>query len=305
MSMHTILVVDDDAKARDVAAHCLREHGMTPVFAENGREALRVLEELEKSGAGARPDAVLTDLNMPEMNGLELVETMRRDRPEIPVVLMTSRGSEEDAVAALRAGALSYVPKRELRGSLCNAMRTVVAAVQARRRHARAIPPEASDDQSHFVLGYEMDAVVALVSALRANLERRGYQDETVLFQVTTALGEAFSNAIDHGNLELDSSLRERRDGIYEKLRQERAKTQPYRDRRVHVVERFSNGSVTYVISDEGRGFDVSSIPDPTNPENLLRASGRGLMLIRTFMDEVTFNESGSEITMTKHRDSA
>lgn len=295
--MNTILVVDDDARALDVAAGCLREHGMTPEFASNGREALRLL------GKGSQPDAVLTDLHMPEMNGLELVERMRVEHPDIPVVLMTSRGSEDDAVAALRAGALSYVPKRELRGSLCDAMRTVVAAVEARRRHAGAVS-DADGSESHFVLGYELDALVALVSHLRANLERVDFCDETALFQVSTALGEAFTNAVDHGNLELDSTLRERRDGAYEKMRQQRATEPPYRDRRVHVIERLSSDNVTYVVRDEGRGFDVSSIPDPTDAENLLKASGRGLMLIRTFMDDVSFNRRGNVITMTKCCDS-
>jgi CheY-like chemotaxis protein/anti-sigma regulatory factor (Ser/Thr protein kinase) len=269
---------------------------MTPAFARNGRDAMHILEK------GPKPDAVLTDLNMPEMNGLQLVEHMRRHLPGIPVVLMTSRGSEDDAVAALRAGALSYVPKRELRGSLCDAMRTVVAAVEAKRRQEEAVS-EGDGSESHFVLGYELDAAVALVSHLRANLEQMEFCDETALFQVSTALGEAFANAIDHGNLELDSSLRERRDDSYEKLRQERARALPYRDRRVHVTERLSPAFVTYVVRDQGRGFDVSSIPNPTNPANLLKASGRGLMLIRTFMDDVAFNESGNEITMTKRRD--
>jgi len=71
----------------------------------------------------------------------------------------------------------------------------------------------------------------------------------------------------------------------------------------VHVVERLAPGEVSYSILDEGPGFDWSLVPDPRNPENLLKPSGRGLMLIRTFMDEVTFNESGNEIAMTKRRD--
>ena len=76
----------------------------------------------------------------------------------------------------------------------------------------------------------------------------------------------------------------------------------PYRERRVRVCERLDPDAVTYVIRDEGKGFDLSTVPDPTNPDNLLKASGRGLMLIKTFMDEVTFNGVGNEITMVKRR---
>jgi CheY-like chemotaxis protein len=295
--MERILVVDDSEEAREVAGECLRDHGMTPIFAKNGRQAVRVVEE-------SPPDAVLTDLHMPEMDGLELVEYMRRTHASVPVVLMTSRGSEETAVHALKAGALSYVPKKELRGNLCDAMGVVVAAVEARRYRERA-RTLLERSEARFVLGYELDGPTALVSHLQSNLAQLNFCDETGLFQVSTALAEAFNNAVDHGNLELDSSLREERLDLYDKLRQERAQEQPYRDRRVRVTERITPDAVAYVVQDEGRGFDVSCIPDPRDSRCLLKASGRGLMLIRTFMDHVTFNEVGNEVTMTKRRTDA
>ena len=59
---------------------------------------------------------------------------------------------------------------------------------------------------------------------------------------------------------------------------------------------------MTYVITDEGPGFDPSSLPDPTDLENLEKASGRGLLLIRTFMDEVQHNDRGNELTMVFRR---
>jgi len=292
--MDRILVVDDSKEAREIAGDCLREHGLTPVFAENGRAAIRAIEKNP-------PDAVLTDLHMPEMNGLELVEYMRLEHSSIPVVLMTSRGSEQTAFEALKAGALSYVPKKELRGNLCEAMGIVVAAVEA-RRHRERVRTLLERSEAHFVLGYEPDGPAALVNHLQSRLEQLNLCDETGLFQVGTALAEALSNAIDHGNLDLPSSLREGGGDRYEKLRQERVLERPYRDRRARVTERISPDAVTYVVRDEGKGFDFSSIPDPTDSRHLLKASGRGLMLIRTFMDEVTFNETGNEITLVKRR---
>ena len=63
-----------------------------------------------------------------------------------------------------------------------------------------------------------------------------------------------------------------------------------------------TRGSATFVVRDEGPGFDTSRLPDPTAPENVAQVNGRGLFLIRTFMDDVRFNERGNEITMTKRR---
>jgi CheY-like chemotaxis protein len=290
--MERILVVDDSAVAREVAGECLRDHGMTPVFAKNGREAVRVVEENP-------PDAVLTDLRMPEMSGLELVEYMRREHSSVPVVLMTSHGNEQTAVDALKAGALSYIPKKELRGNLCDAMGMVIAAVEARRYRERT-RTLLERSEARFILGYELDGPTALVSHLQSNLKQLNFCDETGLFQVSTALAEAFTNAIDHGNLELDSSLREESHELYDKLRHKRAQEPPYCDRRVRVTEEITREAVTYIVSDEGNGFDVSSIPDPRDPECVLKASGRGLMLVRTFMDQVTFNDVGNEVTMAK-----
>ncbi len=57
-----------------------------------------------------------------------------------------------------------------------------------------------------------------------------------------------------------------------------------------------------FVVRDEGQGFDPALLPDPTDPVNLERVSGRGLLLIQTFMDRVEHNARGNEITMVKFR---
>jgi len=270
---------------------------MVPLFAANGREALNVI-------ATSSPDAVLTDLHMPEMDGLELVERMRSKYPRMPVVLMTSQGSEESAMCALKAGALSYVPKNELRNNLCDAMAIVVSAVEV-KRHREKTRAMLEQSESRYVVGCDLHAAAALVSHLEGNLDRLHFCDDTGIFQVGTALGEALGNAVDHGCLELDSEVREETTAEYAKLRQERALQAPWCDRKVRVTERITPDVVNYVIEDQGGGFDVSSVPDPRDPENLLRASGRGLMLIRTFMDEVTFNDRGNVINLTKKRAAA
>ena len=63
-----------------------------------------------------------------------------------------------------------------------------------------------------------------------------------------------------------------------------------------------SSGAASFIIRDEGPGFDPSKLPDPTDARNLGKPSGRGLLLIRTFMDEVGYNPSGNEIRLIKRR---
>jgi anti-sigma regulatory factor (Ser/Thr protein kinase) len=120
------------------------------------------------------------------------------------------------------------------------------------------------------------------------------------------ALEEALTNALYHGNLEVSSALREGDDpGAYQRTAQDRRRRPPYSDRRIHVRSRLTPAEGVIRIRDEGPGFDPNNLPDPTDPENIVKASGRGLLLIRTFMDEVTFNPTGNEITMRLRKDSA
>jgi CheY-like chemotaxis protein/anti-sigma regulatory factor (Ser/Thr protein kinase) len=290
----TVLVVDDAAVDREIAGKCIKEAGLTPIFAENGRIALEMI-------LSQPPDIVLTDMQMPEMDGLELVKSVRAEMPSIPTILMTAWGSEEFAVTALKHGAASYVPKKNLKRDLMVALRSVLSAVETARERKRVIELfESSEVQ--YVLGHDPACRCALVSHLQDSLRQLEFCDEAEVIRVGTALAEAIDNAVDHGNLELDSALREESDNAYREEAKRRAEIEPYRDRRVHVTARLSRHEAIYLIRDQGSGFDVDSLPDPTDPENLLLCSGRGVLLIRTFMDEVAFNDKGNELTMIKRR---
>jgi CheY-like chemotaxis protein len=290
----TILIVDDAKLDRSIAGACAKQEGLDTQYAEDGAAALALIEK-------QKPDVVLTDLVMPAMDGLALVTQIRRRHPTVPVILMTGKGVEDTAVQALKAGAASYIPKRFLKQSLGDTVRSVLATAKAiaERHDAWTF---LSYRESQYVLGYERDGRSTLIAHLEEELDRFDLCDASERIRVGTALSEALANAIDHGNLELNSSLRENSDQAYYALGQQRAAQSPYRDRRVHITARLTPSEVTYVIRDEGPGFDYRDLPDPTDPENLVKLSGRGLLLIRMFMDEVRFNERGNEITMVKRR---
>jgi anti-sigma regulatory factor (Ser/Thr protein kinase) len=121
--------------------------------------------------------------------------------------------------------------------------------------------------------------------------------------RVGVALHEALRNAIHHGNLELSSQLRHAEPEAYYHLAAQRQRQEPYCARRVYLQAREARDESQYIIRDEGSGFNVSQLDyDPTNHGNLHIPSGRGLFLIRTFMDEVRFNSLGNEITMIHRR---
>ncbi|MEM1030726.1 MAG: response regulator [Myxococcota bacterium] len=288
-----VLVVDDSALDRRLAGRIItRRTDFEVAYAEDGEDALARI-------ATDRPDVVLTDLLMPKLTGLQLVEQVRAQWSDLPVILMTAHGSEETAVTALRRGAASYVPKRNLAGELIRTLRDVAALAPQPRTRARSELDSRVSIEETFELDYAPQRLQRLLEHLESQLAAMEICDETAGIQVAVALREALVNATHHGNLELDSTLKE--EGAWERTAAERQSISPYRERRVRVTARHLRGAVaTYTVTDEGAGFDPTTLPDPTDPRNLEQVHGRGLMLIRTFMDAVEHNARGNEITMTK-----
>ena len=291
--MPIILVVDDDRVDQELVARCLKSlDDVELLYASHAQQAI-------ESIAVRSPDIVLTDLRMPGMDGLELVEHLQQEQPGLPVILMTSQGNERIAVQALKAGALSYVPKSAMKTDLTDTVLDVLKIAEARRMR-RTLFGYLQHCEVRFELENDPGLVFPVAAYFEDHLGLRGFGNPTVCGQIGIALAEALTNAMIHGNLEVDSELRTTAHAEYRDLIRRRRAEEPYASRRVRCSARETTDSIEYTIEDQGDGFDVTTLPDPTAPENLLNVSGRGLLLIRTYMDQVAFNDRGNRITMKK-----
>jgi CheY-like chemotaxis protein len=295
--MARVLVVEDSPTQASDERFLLEDAGFDVDVAADGIEALSSLAE-------RLPDLIVTDLQMPRMDGLALVEAVRRRHPSVPVVLVTAHGSEEIAARALRSGAASYVPKRYLGRDLPQVARQIIAMAAPDPEQLRVIE-SLEEMRLRFVLENDQSLVAPLIRRLEEAVLEMGLCDRAELIRIAVALREAIVNAIDHGNLELDSELRQDDERVYERLGEERRLQSPYCERRVHIDVALARTEATFAIRDEGRGFDPTALPDPTDPANLSRIGGRGVLLIRTLMDEVNFNPTGNEIILIKRRQPA
>ena len=122
----------------------------------------------------------------------------------------------------------------------------------------------------------DTDSACRIMDRLLDQMKLLEWEDHDI-FAVHLAVEEALVNAIKHGN-QKDAS------------------------KAVHVSLSVSRDLVEISIRDEGGGFDPEDVPDPTDEDNLELPSGRGLMLMRTYMSSVQFNESGNQVVMTKRR---
>lgn len=292
-AQHTVLVVDDSAIDRRLASGLLEKNGRYQiVLATSGKDAMQTLK--------SQPiDLVLTDLQMEEMDGLQLVEAVRSDYPLTPVILMTALGSEEIAVKALEKGAASYVAKRRLNQDLMEIVEQVIENSDENRTQSRLMHRLARNEFS-FVLNNDLSLVHSLVKYLQHTLRCVRLADEVDRLRVGIAVEEALLNALYHGNLEVSSDLKESAPNLFEDTARQRCLEEPYRNRRIFVDACVSREVARFVVRDEGCGFDPTKLPDPCDPENLEKPSGRGILLMRSFMDEITFSEKGNEVTLVK-----
>ncbi len=290
--MSRILVVEDSPTQALEMEALLEDAGFSVTVVGDGKSALRSVRM-------STPELVVTDLELPGMDGLSLIETFKKEYPFVPVILVTAHGSEELVARALRVGAASYVPKRSLLRDLIPTLKDVLA-VSASKARRQQVARSMTRVESQFVLDNDASLITPLVRHIEEDLAAMKFCDPTTLTRIGVALREALVNAIEHGNLELSSELRQGEGKAYRDLGNQRRRETPYRDRGVYFTSIVSPTEATFIIRDDGPGFDPKHLNDPTEPSQIMRESGRGILLIKAFMDEVSHNEAGNEITMRK-----
>ena len=122
--MTTILLVEDDERISEPLIRVLGSEGFEVIHAATGSDGMAAV-------LGRRPDLMLLDLTLPDIDGLDVCRRVREDRPEMPIIMLTARADEMDVIVGLGAGADDYVPKPFRLAEL-------VARIRARLRIAQA-----------------------------------------------------------------------------------------------------------------------------------------------------------------------
>jgi DNA-binding NtrC family response regulator len=125
-----VLVVDDESRLRDMLVRSASEMGFDPVSARSAEQALKLLE-----ADGENVDIVLLDLNLPGMDGMDLLEQLRRRWPHVQVVILTGFGNLDSAKKAIRLDAVDFLTKP------CPLEELEIALAKARRRRLEVLQP--------------------------------------------------------------------------------------------------------------------------------------------------------------------
>jgi DNA-binding NtrC family response regulator len=174
----TVLLIDDDESLRRVVEYNLREDGYRVVTAADGRSGLQRFHE-------SSVDLVLTDIRMPEMDGVELMTHLKSMQPDLPVIVLTAHGTIDSAVEAMKVGAFDYLTKPFSRDQLKASVRKALelGALASENRQLRQIVSERFSFASMIAGSRAMRAVTDTVSRVAAS-------ETTVLLEGESGTGK-------------------------------------------------------------------------------------------------------------------
>ena len=288
-----VLVIDDESGTRKALVMFLQHRGYQVDEAENGVNGLELFRK-------HHPGVVFCHLHMPRMGGLDFLKAAKQVDPQVTILMITACDEQDVILQALRLGAKNFFQKplnfEDVTESLM-ALENQVIAEQGSRFEYSCL----KEERKVLSIPNDLNQVSPVVNYITPTLTN--YFDEQTVHGIQGALIEMIVNAIEHGNLGI--SYEEKTQAIetdkLSQLIQEKGSQDELSQRRVTIEYSLDAEKVSYSIEDEGEGFDISSLPDPSEPENLWLGHGRGILMSRALMDEVSYNEKGNKVTLSKN----
>ena len=261
MLKRRILIVDNNDELRALLEQSLGKLGHEVVVTGEREKAL-AREDLDDF------DLVISDLNDAEVNG-QPIGDLQRKHLVTPVGTLTT---EPAIIKAFKLGAANYLrlPYN------ADELREIVEKTLSYKLRYVDTPNVLSN--VHEKIEFELPSDLSLMNGVLEYLQERVSKlglikpERSNLF---VALDEAFVNAVKHGNKNDPKKL-------------------------LRITAELSPKEACFTVEDEGEGFNVGDIPDPCDPANLFRTSGRGVLLIYNIMDEVEYNAQGNRVKMVK-----
>ncbi len=289
-----ILLVEDEKAVLEVMKRVMEKQGHEVFSASDGAPALKLFDEI-------CPDLVVTDIQMPTMDGLTLLSEVREKNQDTIVIVMTGDESASTAVEALRRGANNYLWKPINISELITLLHRYESIVNERvigREIQRAIV------RRQLRLCLENHTSLCTEYARFLVQETGDILQDKDRTDVILGLDELLMNAMEHGNLgityeEKSAALAEMH-GLTD-LYAQRLADPLLAARRVTVDFIAEHDYYEWVISDEGNGFDWKAVPNPLEETCMLNSCGRGIFLSRLIFDEMEYTNKGSTVRIRKH----
>ncbi len=286
-----ILLVDDDSHVRKLLSRTLAHHDHTVAEAPNGQDGWNVFIQQPEMF-----EVIITDIEMPKLNGIDLLKRLRVKGYTVPVIVMTGHKDIQYSIQMLRLGASDFLLKPFQFRDLLDSIEKLEALHMSKKKAFQEIL--CFSERIHMAIPSKIHLVPSAVSLLQDRIGLFCELHKIDIRNIGVCLHEALANAVIHGNLEIASSIKTESHDRFDELVSEREQAPHFGTRRVTVKCRLTHKMLEFVVSDEGPGFDPKSVTQP-EAGNLFPA-GRGILIMRAFMDEVSWNAQGNAVRLIK-----
>jgi len=273
MKQVRVLVVEDSKTMQIFLRNLLEPEDYEVVVANDGESGLDLFQQ---GMVENRPfDIVMTDVVMPRMSGLDLLKKVRTLNRDTIVVVLTSDANVDTAIEALNLGANNFLHKPPNSEEILAVMWRATKQREIFLENAELNP--FTERTIHIEIPSQLKFIKGIAHNIIADAKLMGYDENELRDKIPVTVDEAVTNAIKHGN----------------KFQE---------DKKVYIDIHIDIDRIKIVVADEGAGFNVKAVPDPTDPTNFLKPSGRGILFMSIGMDEVRYNEKGNILTLIKYR---
>jgi len=288
-----VLIVEDDYPSREYLINLITLEGYDLRAAENGKEGLEIYKEYD-------PDVIISDIQMPYMDGLELLSTIREDKSDTIFIVTTAFGSEDYAIEALRRGANNYLKKPIRKNSLVSLLEKYKSLVESHKLAEKAQGKILKKDIS---LEFETNIrhIPAIISQLISEMGIK--LDDSEITNIELGLDELITNSLEHGNLSIsfEEKVEASNNNTMLELYAEKMKDEKLAKRKLRVHYKLRPKYCEWLIEDEGDGFDWRLIPDPTQSSQLMELNGRGIFITQFLFDEMEYMGKGNMVRVRKN----
>lgn len=299
MQKPPVLIIDPDVALQEILGEILKNRFR--IFAANS------IEESKTIMGGEDPHLIFIELVLAGEDAIQYIERTKKSKTNTQFIVITDNATVENAVTALRHGALDFLKKPFEIDDIARIVEKFFS-LTANREADYDIYSSIIAESRTFELPTDFSIISTFMSEIMHIISRFTGVDKKTTLVIRLSLYEMLVNAMEHGNLEINYEMKKNllEEVVdYQRFLQERASQEPFNNRKVRVSYTYDMKALAFTIEDEGKGFDVSKVPNPHASENLERLNGRGIFISRVNMTKVIYNDKGNSVTLYKELQTA
>lgn len=294
MQKPPVLIIDPDVALQEILGEILKNRFR--IFTANS------IDESKAIMGGEDPHLIFIELVLRGEDAIQYIERTKKSKTNTQFIVITDNATVENAVTALRHGALDFLKKPFEIDDIARIVEKFFS-LTANREADYDIYSSIIAESRTFELPTDFSIISTFMSEIMHIISRFTGVDKKTTLTIRLSLYEMLVNAMEHGNLEINYEMKKNllEEVVdYQRFLQERASEEPFINRKVRVSYTYDKKSLAFTIDDEGKGFDVSKVPNPHASENLERLNGRGIFISRVNMTKVLYNDKGNSVTLYK-----